>query len=316
MTQLVSIPAMTRVMRGGQHRCIRSHCIAFDCAPAPPVALLPRSINECSNFRVALVGDFTEAPTKIVRKMHAIRGQRVQDVFNFYKVSNCMYSSVASNGKVLNELFEPDLVDQIDMDQLEDASGTVRSEMNKEQENVRGHSDDWNETDVTGEVAVVERRIVLSDASRVLLSQDHELVAGGVHDGQPEPELLGKRSNQLSMDVSGTLLAKMFPHLFPYGRGHIGETRREAVPLQECVKDYTMLSGRFFAEDELFTVVSFDLISMKNMYTQNSIRCPRCIMVMIRLTPTHCGEHSSKMNNFARDNDPSAGNLGRLPISS
>jgi len=144
MTQLVSIPAMTRVMRGGQHRCIRSHCIAFDCAPAPPVALLPRSINECSNFRVALVGDFTEAQTKKVRKMHAIRGQRVQDVFNFYKVNNCMYSSVASNGKVLNELFEPDLVDQIDMDQLEDASGTVRSEMNKEQENVRGHSDDWN----------------------------------------------------------------------------------------------------------------------------------------------------------------------------
>ncbi|KAF1784372.1 hypothetical protein GQ600_26894 [Phytophthora cactorum] len=33
MTQLVSIVALTRVMRGGRHRCIRSHCIAFDSSP-------------------------------------------------------------------------------------------------------------------------------------------------------------------------------------------------------------------------------------------------------------------------------------------
>ncbi|KAG6947671.1 hypothetical protein JG688_00015440 [Phytophthora aleatoria] len=33
LRMLVSIVALTRVMRGGQHRCIRSHCIAFNWSP-------------------------------------------------------------------------------------------------------------------------------------------------------------------------------------------------------------------------------------------------------------------------------------------
>jgi hypothetical protein len=67
----------------------------------------------------------------------------------------------------------------------------------------------------------------------------------------------------------------MFPHLFPIGRGHPGESRKIPVSVKECVKHYTMLSGRQFAEDELFTLVAFDRISMMNMYTQNSVRCQR-----------------------------------------
>jgi hypothetical protein len=39
MTQLCSVGAMTRVMPGGRHRCIRSHCVAFDCTPGPPVTV-------------------------------------------------------------------------------------------------------------------------------------------------------------------------------------------------------------------------------------------------------------------------------------
>jgi hypothetical protein len=41
MTQLATICSMTRVMRGGRHRCIRSHCVGFDATPGPPVSLLP-----------------------------------------------------------------------------------------------------------------------------------------------------------------------------------------------------------------------------------------------------------------------------------
>jgi len=84
-----------------------------------------------------------------------------------------------------------------------------------------------------------------------------------------------KRSNQISAGTSGDLLAKMFPHLFPIGRGHPGESRKIPVSVKECVKHYTMLSGRQFAEDELFTLVAFDRISMIKMYTQNSVRCQR-----------------------------------------
>jgi hypothetical protein len=72
-----------------------------------------------------------------------------------------------------------------------------------------------------------------------------------------------------------TRYAKMFPHLFPFGRGHPGEKRRVSVSLKECIKYYTMLNSRRFAEDELFVLVAFDRIAMQNMYTQTSFRCRR-----------------------------------------
>ncbi|GMF12525.1 unnamed protein product [Phytophthora lilii] len=56
MTQLTNVSAMARVMRGGRHKCIRSHCIAFDCKPAPFASLLPRSLEEVAAYRVVLVG--------------------------------------------------------------------------------------------------------------------------------------------------------------------------------------------------------------------------------------------------------------------
>ncbi|KAF1784294.1 hypothetical protein GQ600_16878 [Phytophthora cactorum] len=83
MTQLVSIVALTRVMRGGRHRCIRSYCIAFDSSPGPPILLLPRSIEYVASFRVVLVGEFTPSPSSKVRKMHRIRNLKVRDMIKF-----------------------------------------------------------------------------------------------------------------------------------------------------------------------------------------------------------------------------------------
>jgi hypothetical protein len=67
----------------------------------------------------------------------------------------------------------------------------------------------------------------------------------------------------------------MFPHLFPFGRGHPGEHRSVPVSLRECIKYYTTLRSRRFAEDELFVLVAFDRIAMQNMYSQTSFRCQR-----------------------------------------
>ncbi|KAE9041207.1 hypothetical protein PR001_g6712 [Phytophthora rubi] len=59
ITQPVSVVAVTRVMRGGAHRFIRSHCLAFDCAPAPAATLLPIQPDCISTYRVVLAGPFT-----------------------------------------------------------------------------------------------------------------------------------------------------------------------------------------------------------------------------------------------------------------
>jgi hypothetical protein len=76
-------------------------------------------------------------------------------------------------------------------------------------------------------------------------------------------------------DATRTIFAKMFPHLFPFGRGHLGEHRSVPVSLRECIKYYTTLRSRRFAEDELFVLVASDRIAMQNMYSQTSFRCQR-----------------------------------------
>ncbi|ETI52425.1 hypothetical protein F443_04417 [Phytophthora nicotianae P1569] len=67
----------------------------------------------------------------------------------------------------------------------------------------------------------------------------------------------------------------MFPHLFPYGRGHPGEPRHVPVALNACVRYYSLLSIRRFAEDELFMLASFDYLSIHRMYTQVALKCQR-----------------------------------------
>lgn len=85
----------------------------------------------------------------------------------------------------------------------------------------------------TGECAVIERRTVFvangeRDCSSELgsvveLSQDHS----------SEPRFLVKNSSRWATNEDGALYGRMLPHLFPFGRGHPGKSRRVPVS-QEC----------------------------------------------------------------------------------
>ncbi|OWY95845.1 hypothetical protein PHMEG_00034047 [Phytophthora megakarya] len=52
------------------------------------------------------------------------------------------------------------------------------------------------------------------------------------------------------------MFARMFSHLFPYGRGHPNEQRQIPVSLGASIRHYCELSTRQFADDELFTLVA------------------------------------------------------------
>ncbi|KAG6944833.1 hypothetical protein JG688_00016889 [Phytophthora aleatoria] len=133
MTQLVSIVALTRVMRGGRHRCIRSHCIAFDSSPGPPILLLPRSIDDVASFRVVLVGEFTPSQSSKVRKMHRIRNLKT----------------------------------------VEDNTGEFEQGMNKEQQNICGDTDVSCVMNEKDESYVMERRMGISECSAPAMAQKH-----------------------------------------------------------------------------------------------------------------------------------------------
>lgn len=79
MTQLVTVVAQTRVMRGGLHKAIRPHCMIFDAAPGPPATLLPRKLDDACTYRVILAGSMTAAQIEKVRKLHLVRHQVVKD---------------------------------------------------------------------------------------------------------------------------------------------------------------------------------------------------------------------------------------------
>ncbi|KAG1684317.1 hypothetical protein DVH05_028637 [Phytophthora capsici] len=270
ITQLVSMAAITRVMRGGLHRCIRSHCLAFDCTPGPPITLLPRSIDDVSSYRVVMVGEFTDKQVGKVKKMHRIRNQHVKDVFNFYKTYNPLYSSAASSAKALAAQYsDKDIVEHF-VEHVQEDGNALSDSMSIELESVRGHTDTWAVSN-DDESTVLERRIELLNDTLRVPADDNQFIREIVEKEGKERSFLVRRSNQFFRDMNGDLFARLFPHLFPFGRGHSGEKRRVAVSLKEAIKHYLALSSRQFAEDELFGLVAFDRFALQNMYIQSQV---------------------------------------------
>ncbi|EGZ10187.1 hypothetical protein PHYSODRAFT_305440 [Phytophthora sojae] len=104
--------------------------------------------------------------------------------------------------------------------------------------------------DAGEESAVVERRMGLSDESSPVMAKEHPVT--GKVGGQHERKFEIQRSDTMANDVAGDHFARMFPHLFPFGRGHPGEVRDVPESVLACMKYYAMLSERQFAEVEIF----------------------------------------------------------------
>ncbi|KAG6945653.1 hypothetical protein JG687_00017152 [Phytophthora cactorum] len=189
-------------MRGGRHRCIRSHCIAFDCTPAPPILLLPRSIQEVKSYRVVMP-------------------------------NNQLYANVVRNDSALQGSYTDGTVDQYFVEHVDGPDGVFTVAMEGEQENIRGQTEAWRIREDIGEATVLDRRIGLSDDAKPI--SVHELPFPGKECVETERDFEVRPANQLANDASGDLFGRMFPHLFPFGRGHSGEKRKVPVSLQECV---------------------------------------------------------------------------------
>lgn len=107
-------------------------------------------------------------------------------------------------------------------------------------------------------------------------------------DGQPEIEgVVNLNPNQHNSEprlrvshssrfASGPYVeAHMHAHLFPFGRGHTGETHRTIVSKQDCIRCYAMLTSRRFAHDPTFMLSSFARLSKENVHMRTSVKCKR-----------------------------------------
>lgn len=265
MIQPVTTVAVTRVMRGGAHRAIRSHCLAFDASPGPPATVLPRRLDGITSYRVVLAGPFTDEQQAKLKKMHRVRRQRVEDLLAFFHmVKNDYFSDIPVD---CSELEAESSADQVYLEVIQDES---HEEIGRDHDRVTDSLDEaFHEED-----DVIERRMVFSEEAGEIQASEFRSVQEISDNTTNEPKFLVRHSSQFAQD-DGDTFAKMFPLLFPYGRGHPGEARKIDVSLLGCVQYYLSLSSRAFAEDELFTLVAFDRIAMKNMYLNVSLRCKR-----------------------------------------
>jgi len=262
MTSLVTNVASTRILRGGSRRSIRSHVLVFGAVPGPPATILPRKLDDDAKFRIILAGPFTEPQIKRIRQLHLVRVSMCNGLLQFYKKNNALYKQVKVDNALLkdmpdennpNEMFDnineleisSDFVDLIDIQQQRLNDFPITSEVS-----------------LKCETRVIEKTVVFVDTA----VNNIELASKAAS----EPIFTVHASN---LFVNENEISQMFPHLFPYGRGHPSEIRRRIkLSPYECAKHYLMLSSRRFAQDKYFILAVFDRLSMANAYTRVSVR--------------------------------------------
>ncbi|KAG6973985.1 hypothetical protein JG688_00003279 [Phytophthora aleatoria] len=112
---------------------------------------------------------------------------------------------------------------------VEDKTGEFKQGMNKEQQNIRGETDASCVMNERDESYVMEHRKGLSESSAPAMAQKHPVTPN--NEDQCERHFEACRLDKLANDPTGDLFARMFPHLFPFGRGHPGGSpRRYRIP--------------------------------------------------------------------------------------
>ena len=223
MTSLVTNVASTRIVRGGARRAIRSHVMVFGAIPGPPATLLPRKLDDDAQFRVILAGPFTQPQMDRIRKQHLVRHSICKGLLDYYKENNILYNNVEFDKNLIDELPEENNPDEI-FDRINDISPDIVDLIDIQQQRLNDRSTSTN-ISALSETMMVERTVVFidTDVNNVTLAAK----------AAKEPIFTLHASNQF---VNESTIAQMFPHLFPYGRGHPNESKRRVKisPFQVC----------------------------------------------------------------------------------
>ncbi|RHZ34093.1 hypothetical protein DYB37_013384, partial [Aphanomyces astaci] len=213
-------------------------------------------------YRVVLAGPFTKDQLVKVKEYHLVWQAMVMD----YKSNNRFYADVSIDGDLIASLPAKDILDGI----IDEALGVDEesSTVDNEQATVNGFSGGPDEGSIEHECAYVERSVLFtqtaSDMAPVNEKEVLESIKNKIHQRTPRtdpavPEFNVHTSNKISNYFEGGIDVRMFPHLFPFGRGYTKErARRVPVSKLQCCRLYCSLNSRRFAQDRYFVMVSFD----------------------------------------------------------
>ncbi|GBG61240.1 hypothetical protein CBR_g19772 [Chara braunii] len=270
MTSLTNILAQTRVMRGGWHRSILSHLLVFDLVPGPTATLLPRSITKDTFYRIILAGPFTDGQVARIKKLHRVRHSMVENLLNFYTTFNVLYSDVKHDDEVLDSIprDDPAFVPTLVIRDLSNDHADAK---------LLGHEQDGLNAPpgTTTKTTYIEKSVIFSHATAPLDPIVEQRVVELLKAGRAnDPVFMLHTSSKFANLFKPTLEAKMFPHLFPYGRGHPGEEGRRVTTLRQlCARHYCLLSSRRFEQDLYYCMAAFDHLPLNRGYMFSHLTC-------------------------------------------
>ncbi|ETV70165.1 hypothetical protein H257_14330 [Aphanomyces astaci] len=197
-----------------------------------------------------------------IKLMHKESNVRVSDELETLLAGTICTLHAGTSVRLLNSRILDGIIDEaLGVD--ENASA-----VDNEQAAVNGFSGDPDEGASEHECAYVERSVLFiqtaSDMAPVNEKAVLESIKSNIHlrtlRADPAvPDFNVHTSNKISNYFEAGIDARMFPHLFPFGRGYTNERgRRVPVSKLQCCRLYCSLSSRRFAQDRYFVMVSFD----------------------------------------------------------
>jgi hypothetical protein len=82
------------VVRGGQHKTIRSHSYVFRATPSPPSTMIPRDVVAQGVVSVRMVGSMTSRQKAAVMKKYTVRTMRLKTQGEWYTRHNRLFSTM------------------------------------------------------------------------------------------------------------------------------------------------------------------------------------------------------------------------------
>ena len=272
MIQLATVVAQTRVVHGGRHRAIRCHCMVFNASGGPAALCLPRPLDEDSMYRVILAGRVTDTQRHHVRhRLHEVREATVRRLLRFYARNNHLYGGVAVDWDAVNRIDtnRAEFVrDRIFVEELDILTTTISDRIERDQESIVSNADNERPCTEAEECVVLERNVIF------IPEEEAPLLPDVLPSGKPIFKVY--HSTNFGADDDGYWMLKCMPTSSrPYGRGHPAEKRKVHVSRRDCVRYYSLLSSRRFAQDKTYMLTAFDRLAMQKMNIHTSITCLR-----------------------------------------
>jgi len=277
------------VVRGGANRVIRSHVSLYDARPSSLVTLLPRVLADTNDsFMVILSGLMTPAQELAVRRSHRVRGSRLNELYEFFTSHNRLYSERAVRRRAGHFVDQDPVFEVAQGGSVEStsrptattgatstAADDFEKAMDADQSNVRQRVD-------ADEAASPEEELFVRSAGGVHVSYDgstmaERLQAAGPARNQGTSEAGGpvviRQGGALVPDSTPYLVEMLVPGLIAFGRGGPDEPRAVRVSKIECLRHYALLSLRHFAQDNVYTLMAFDMSARHQAMAQASLYC-------------------------------------------